>query len=99
MKQPQSLQCLYLIVKPLEKGRGVVARLTLGDRGVRKDGAESVQHPGPGCSSYPLGCAGSLMSVLPPTGDQTEAAEAEAKVHSASCPGAGPEEIKGRLQG
>ena len=38
VKQPQRLKCLYLIVKPLEKG----PRLTLGDRAVRKDVAEPV---------------------------------------------------------
>ena len=49
-----------------------------GGQSSKKGVAEPAQHPGPGCSRHPLGCAGRLISVLPPAGDQTEAAEAEA---------------------
>lgn len=56
-----------------------------GGQSSKKGVAEPAQHPGPGCSRHPLGCAGRLISVLPPAGDQTEAAEAEDEVDSASA--------------
>ena len=35
-----------------------------GGQSSKKGVAEPAQHPGPGCSRHPLGCAGRLISVL-----------------------------------